>query len=150
MAEEAREESVQERLANPQPASEKFAEPRPDVSARDAVAPGDPPSAAHALISGLRLTGDEAQFTQVIAAVARADPGFAGWTRGADLEDGEQGGNRCGKREDDVPRRLLELVEENGGLIVRSGILDGDVTMTVERNRSGPPRLRSLPTYEDE
>ena len=78
MAEEAREESVQERLANPQPASEKFAEPRPDVSARDAVAPGDPPSAAHALISGLRLTGDEAQFTQVIAAVARADPGFAG------------------------------------------------------------------------
>jgi hypothetical protein len=45
----------------------------------------------------------------------------------------------------DVPARLMELIEQDVPLIVRSRILDYDIDLGVNRRRGGPPRHRRLP-----
>ena len=46
---------------------------------------------------------------------------------------------------DDLPARVLKLIEEDVPPIVTSGILDQDVEQTLNRSRSGPPRHKSAP-----
>jgi hypothetical protein len=47
---------------------------------------------------------------------------------------------------DDVPARLLEFIQEDVRLIIRSGALDHDLELGLNRVRGGPARHRRLPT----
>jgi hypothetical protein len=47
---------------------------------------------------------------------------------------------------DDVPTRLLELIEQDVPPIIQSRILDYDVELGLSKSRGGPPRHRKVPT----
>jgi hypothetical protein len=50
---------------------------------------------------------------------------------------------------DDVPARLLALLDHEVSVIVPTGVLDQDVKDTLERRRGGPPRLKAMPVYDE-